>query len=276
MSITLTVDTTRYAALVRDLAKRTGRTVQKELKVAARGLCWELAKAMQPFGMDDKAKGQGESAIRRDLFGSGQKGLTSSTVRRFGIFKTLPDSIIANATEEESTTVQIFAKKNGEVYGTDKEHFMRNPSVGDLDAIHHSAFRDGRMSSVSAFDRTIGRWKFITRTVIPESKGVQILNMLVARVGFAKAGWATCARIIGDAANSTRDFPRWVKRHRDAPGEVEDRTDDPNQPTLTIVNNINYTRRVLSQQNMSIALKDAEYKLRARIQNAIDHPPKSS
>lgn len=274
MSITLNVDTSRFVALVREVARRTGRTVQKELKVAGRGLCWELSKATQPFGMDDKARGQGESAIRRDLFGSGQGGLTSSTIRRAGMFRTLPDGIMANATEEQSTTVQIFAKKNGEVYGTDRENFLRSPSVGDLDALHHGQFRDGRISSAKGYDRTIGRWKFISRTVIPQSAGTDLLNFLAARVGFAKAGWATCARLIGDAKNSTRDFPKWVKRHRDSPGQIDDKTDDPNHPTLGLTNGINYTSRVLSDQNIRIALKDAEFKLRKRIQNAIDHPPK--
>jgi len=257
--LTLSVDSSQVSGLLNQLADLTKKDFGELLRQEARLLAVELAKYTQPFGFDPKSKSQGEGAIKRDLFGGKQ---------RVGIFVMLADSIIDQALATgvyQGANVRLFVNKNGDVYGADKNDFWPNATMSQLASYHAEQFKNGVMSSAGSYTRDVGRWKFFTKKVIRQSTGEKYYNQLIKHVGFAKAGWSVCAAQLG----GTRGIPQWVTRHRKAPGRVEDNSNDPAKPSITLKNEIDFTRQVLSQAAEAKAVRDRVIKLEARVQAAI-------
>ena len=261
----ITLDKVDFSGLdqkLREISRLTKEVPADLIKQEARLLCVELTKYTQPFGLDGKAKQLGGNAIKSDLLGNvrGRPG----GQRSGGIFYVLPDSLAAKYTTEKDGNVRIFARKDGYVYGTEKDKFKTTASMQELEA-HHRSLRgpDGSVTQAGGKTRDIGRWKFIDRWVITQSQFDRYLKYIVQKVGYAKSGWATCAKKLG----GTRGIPAWVTRNQ-GPGTIIDNTAAP-EPSLTIRNETRYTSHVLSDSGVAGALKDREIKLTGRVKKIL-------
>jgi len=85
------------------------------------------------------------------------------------------------------------------------------------------------------------------RMTIMQADRAKLLAELKKRAGWAKAGWAKCAQLIGVTSNPLRGFPAWVKRHvAAAPGYVTDKTRSGWNPRVTFSNQVKYASSVIS------------------------------
>jgi hypothetical protein len=218
-------------------------------------LCLPLMKYTQPFGMNGKAKSLGEGAILRDLT---------------EVFYILPDELCAGRTIIHDNGiyegyVQIFAKKTGELFICPPENWH---VVDPIDSLHDYwqtlRTQDGRVRRNRNKLAQDGRVRIIQLWVITKSQGDQLWGMVSPKVGYAKNGWAQCAKKLG---RSNSEVPAWIKNH-DAPATVIDNTDKP-RPTLTLANEVNYTGRVLSESNKRAAIREREKLITLAIDRAV-------
>jgi len=242
------------SALLERIAKETKKDVKETIRSYARLLAVDLAFRTQPYGKGKSSRDKGEGAIVRDILG-GRK--------RRGILVAMDDAMIAAAIETGAYStgrIRLFVRKDGTVYGTDQQHFRPDASYEEIRQIHRSAFQNGRMTQAGGRTRDIGRWKFIEQLVTKKTTAERYIKAIQKRVGWAKAGWATCARLLG----GTRGIPQWVTRHRKAPGRITDNTADRN-PSVTLHNDVPYSREVLHRNAMSQAQRNVAKNIEKRL-----------
>jgi hypothetical protein len=254
MSLTVSVDTSGLEKKILEKSIAMKKSLGEALKEEGGLLAVSLVKYTQPFGTGNKAKAQGESAILRDVTEA---------------FYVLPDQLCSSVTVVRDGLYagyfQIFAKKNGTVFLTAQSTWHVPDSVEQLQA-HHNQLRnrDGRVRrDRNKIDRD-GALAIINLWVITQSQFAALMQILLPRVGFAKGGWATVARKLG---RSNSELPGWVKNHT-SPGSVIDNTDAA-QPSLTIINEVNYTGRVLSESAKKLAIQEREVKIGLAVDRAI-------
>jgi len=106
--------------------------------------------------------------------------------------------------------------------------------------------------------RSVQNTRKITKTM--ELVATSKLKRAQDRVGFAKSGWCGAMRELG----GDNDIPAWIKRNR-APGYAIIEPVGEYACKITLVNEVNYTGRVLSQSNKRAALREREVMIGARI-----------
>jgi len=112
------------------------------------------------------------------------------------------------------------------------------------------------------------------RTGRTKSRGIQLniankadlstyIEGVVKRVGISKAGWAECARQLRSVTkgSATRGIPGWVSKHPGS-GIVQDRTNDPKNPTVTLTNQTPWVDQILSASEQLNALNIVSNKMR--------------
>lgn len=255
----ITVDTSGLDAKVIRLAAFTGKTVEEAQIPEARLLGVQMARYTQPFDFGDSSKKLGEGAVERD-------------VRR--AFYVLPNDLVANPVMIKSGQyagwLRLFSTTAGVAYAVQSNNFRVQDSSQTLYR-HHQTLRNrsGNVPKKSGWIDQQARFVAINMWVISQSQFDDYLPFIQKEVGFAKGGWATAIADLG----GTRGLPGWVTRHKNkAPGRSIIKKGE--NPTVTIINDIDYTSQVLSQSGQRGAIRDAEFRLAKRIQNALDHPPK--
>lgn len=245
--ITVDVDMRALNSKLNRIRIATKEDVQKLLRQEGRLLAVELAKYTQPFGVEEAGKKQGEGAIRRD----------------YG--KVYPDA------EGEFVADKVKAKARPKDKEGAKQRYLKyvrggntNAAMKMLDDMDISDHASGKTANPSYHK---ARW---SRGVLKSGKSqiviqrrtvTKLLNIALKMVGFAKGGWAVCARQLG----GIRGIKSWVGRHKSAPGRVIDKSGDKKSPHITLINGINYTSQVLSQTSKSLAIKDRTIKLTERL-----------
>ncbi len=236
---------------LRQIAKITEEEPAKLIVQETRLLCVELAKYTQPFGFDDAAKKQGEAALERDyqtVYRDASKIYEELKLEN----KNLADGFWKAFQQRKwDRAAQILR---------DSKSLSRNAPIQPFDGgtAHKQRFTRGRLRGVAA------------SLVLQVQKGLKpFLAKEKGKVGFAKGGWANCAKQLG----GTRGIPAWVTRH-DTPASVIDNTDAAN-PSVTIRNEVNYTSQVLSATAARQALRDRETKLTERIRRIMGAKLKS-
>jgi len=231
-----------FERILKDYAEITQKTIPDAVVANARLLCVELARRTQPFGDKDSARLLGEKAITRDL-----RGGSLSSKKRAGIFGS------ADFSNEEGfawyatgPNVRLFITKDGRVYGTDKSYFRPDASQSDMRDWHKSKFRNGKMSAAGASSRDIGRWKFIEKMFVDKPTLDRYVDSQIKKVGWAKAGWAACAKELRRVTKGspTRGIPRFVTRHENFYSDTIDNSRDKDNPRVTIINKTPYIHQV--------------------------------
>lgn len=210
----------------------------------ARLLCVELARRTQPFGFSDGSKKAGEKAITRDLLGK-----SGGSKARAGLFSPISAVMDDAVFYKKSTNVRLFVSKDGNVYGTDRSHFLPDATESTLRSFHKKNFVNGRMSSAGGRTKNIGRWKFVDRLFVDAATLNNYLDTTLKKVGISKSGWASCASQLKkiNKGKLTASIPKWVLRHLEdfANGEVKDNTANKNNPTVSLTNKVPWTSDVI-------------------------------
>lgn len=120
----------------------------------------------------------------------------------------------------------------------------------------HKAARDakGRVPRRPAVTAYISNEESVARYVEKKQK----------LIGFAKSGWASCAKILG----GTRGLPGWVTRNK-GPGEVIDGSFHPEKPQIIIRNNVRYAGSLLPAGEMENAIRIQKEKFMKMVDYAL-------
>jgi hypothetical protein len=82
------------------------------------------------------------------------------------------------------------------------------------------------------------------------------------RIGYAKGGWAGCAREIGGiSGDGARGIPAYAKRHKGKNFSVSDRSSDKDEPYFTMTNSTPYIRKLLDTGSELTAMNIARERM---------------
>lgn len=156
-------------------------------------------------------------------------------------------------------TGQIKGRRGAQSLLEASSSVMAGLKISKLDPEIHRGQRNskGRVPG----QRSIGRFRQIVKNSDEIKKYVA---RRIKKVGFVKAGWAAAARALG----GTRGIPKWVIRHRGAPGIGQDNTNRETSPHVVIQNLVAYASEVLPAYRHAEALKIAEGRLLKSIETA--------
>jgi hypothetical protein len=235
----------KFEQIMKRYADARDVSIPDAVMINARLLCVELARRTQPFGLSDTAKKTGEMAITRDLLGKSGGGKS-----RAGLFAPISAVMDDAVFYKSSTNVRLFVSKDGNVYGTDRSHFLPDATENTLRAFHKKNFVNGRMSSAGGKTKNIGRWKFVDRLFVDADVLNSYLETTLKKVGIAKSGWASCASQLKkiNKGSLLSQLPNWVTRHLEdfKSGAVEDRTSNKNNPTVILTNKVPWASEVIN------------------------------
>jgi hypothetical protein len=170
------------------------------------------------------ARKAGEAAIAADLFSKRGRGLR-------GIFLILQPYQMN--LEGSANSVRLFAKKDGQVYGVERQDYRPNATISEMKEVHNRARvgSRGRPSKSGAYTRDVGRWKFIQRMAIGPKSAERYLKYVHSHVGRMKAGWLPAYAKVGG------EVPSWIDRHYSgATGFAFDMTHQPDKPFIRFGN----------------------------------------
>lgn len=154
------------------------------------------------------AKRQGENAILKDLMGGRRGNGGGKSNARFGIFEVMDDKLLSKVRPHQ-TTVRLFVKKDGTVYGCDTRFFKPNATIEDMETHHRQYFRNGRMTAAGGNTRDIGRWKFIDKMVVSKSAFNRFLKHQQKKVGLYASSMLAALGELGGSG-----VPAWISRHK--------------------------------------------------------------
>ncbi|PAW76822.1 MAG: hypothetical protein B9S32_13875 [Verrucomicrobia bacterium Tous-C9LFEB] len=215
----------------------SGQSIPEVLKKGARLAAVSLATATQPYGLGDDAKKMGQNAVSADI-----RKVYGSAAEIYG---------------------QLKSKNIHEARG-----FWKAFQGGDYPAAEKILRRVQLLDSSTSIDRfdqgTAHRSQRNNRGRVSGKPGSRPHVMIVQkwnnvkkysavvqkRVGFAKSGWAACARQLGN----TRGIPGWVTRNK-GPGFVIDHTSHADHPSIGLVNEVAYIASILSQSEVDKAIR---------------------
>lgn len=156
-----------------------------------------------------EAKDRGEIAITADLLGL--KAGRSKERRTAGVFVIMADDLLERNARiaKDGTTVRLFVKKDGTVYGCDKQFYRPKATVQEMYAYHQSmrSKKTGRVFTRGGATRDVGRWRFINQMVVSRTAYLRYERYIHKRVGMLAAGWKPAASAMGVR------LPRWIDRH---------------------------------------------------------------
>lgn len=214
-------------------AQLVERSMPSLLRRAGRLCAVSLATQTQPFGTGTDAQLLGQRAVVRDI--RKVYALPSD------VFPEFPNKQAAGAFWR-AVQAQDWARATG-ILRRDCPRF-RNLEIRPFDAgAAHRANRNnrGRISKSQSYIFIVQNADHLKAYINAEFK----------LVGFAKAGWAACARPLGGTAG----LPGWITRHK-APGRVEQRY-GKGAAEIVLVNQVTYASEVLSEAQKRVAVEIA-------------------
>lgn len=217
------------------------------LRKHARLLAVYLTARTQPFSVGDSgndAREKGEGAIRRDVR-TVVKDLETWSKNLHMRDKRLQDRLQTLLREGDLST---FKKIVGEAWQGLAIASRVDPKIVD------SARVRGRVPKKSKVKLLVLAAAAIDREIKRRSK----------KVGWAKGGWATCARQLG----GTRGIPGWVSRQK-APGRVLDQTSDKKNPSIRFSNEVSYINEVISPADVNRAYLELSRSMMKQLDIAI-------
>jgi len=227
--------------------QKVGRTLESLVKQEARGLAVELARNTRPFGFSEKAKQRGEGAVAGDI--NRVFAVPSDAYDNMRLLDpAAADRFWANIQNRR------FAKAEQALKSSNSN--WKNLSVGRLDPKLHQQSRTGRYANVKR--------KKPAQIVTSAKARDSYIAKIQKRVGFAKGTWINAAKAIG---GRVRGAAQWVTRHKQAPGTATVKTGD--QPSVTLVNNLDYIEQVTTAKGIELALQVAAGRLRKALSTSL-------
>ncbi len=237
------VDTSGADELFRKMGWTIKNSVPGFLRQEARLVAVELARRTQPFGADATTRVVGEVATSSDIYRVYTTPGKVYTDISNGANKTFWKAVKARQWNRASKILS----KAGNVF--------RSTPIQSFDGgSAHQQLRNnsGRISK--------------TQKPVMIVQNTQALKTYVksemAKVGFGKGGWATCAKALG----GIRGIPGWVSR-QNSPGQViENYKSEVSSVTMT--NQVPYATEILSESEKQNAIDIAKDRLAKSVKKA--------
>ena len=207
-----------FAPDLEDLIDRVGRLIAVSLATSA-----------VPYGISDKSRSVGESAVVRDIY------------RIYATPSQVYGEILRNGTRQQANGFYraIRGGNIGEARGILSQSAPRFglAEIGLFDggALHRARRNNrGRISPSQKVLLIVTNKTALRQYVLDE----------VNKVGFGKAGWGNCARAFKETG-ATRGLPQWVTRHRNAPAAVAKDGRVQGTMIVTMFNQVPYAQNLL-------------------------------
>lgn len=246
------------------------------LRSQARLLARDLAFQTQPFGKSRSSRLLGENAvskeIRRVYKAAGELGMSTRlaySIRNSpGTFSGLgrAENPTQNPDQAGRAFVWLVSKgKYGEArellrrVGVAEEEITTIP-IGKMDGgEEHQKARHGPRKKVSR-----NQWP---RRIVADKQIKTYIRKIQRNVGIVKAGWAAGAKML----RGTRGIPQWVTRNigRALGGTVIDQSNNPSRPTITLINNVPWIDKNLTEAQKDRAVKVQYQKMLEAIDKAL-------
>ncbi len=219
--------------------KERGLTLKNSLpglmRQAGRLAAVSLAFQTQPFGDDETSEAIGKVATISDIYRVyTTPGKAYSDISNVGAAKGFWKAASARQWNRASKILQ----KAGNI--------LRNTPIQPFDGgSSHRQLRNNR-GRISKSQKPV--------MIVQNTQALKTyVNTEMAKVGFGKGGWATCARALG----GIRGIPRWVHKHG-SPGAVIENYGTA-KTSITLINQVPYASAILSpsqkQEAVSIAVE---------------------
>lgn len=213
MTVTITTDNHALNRALNRVVLEVGADLGPTVKRSARLATVELAFRTQPYGKSAQVQAKGKAAVERDI-------------RRV---YTNPGFAYRRIKEKHLAALFWAVLQAGDI--REANAVLRRAGLPPLEAwddgAAHQAARDrGRVP-----DRTTP----IALTPAANKRLAAYIKKQQKNVGFAKGGFAACARLLG----GTRGIPGWVSRQK-SPGRVVDATNRRIDPYVLFENLVTY------------------------------------
>jgi hypothetical protein len=206
------------------------KSLPQLLRRAGRLCAVSLATSTQPYGIDSEAQLLGQRAVVRDI--RKVYALPSDAFPAFPNPK-------AGAAFWQAVSAADWPRASG-ILRRDCPKFA-NVELRAFDGgAAHKANRNNQGRIAKSQD-----YVFVVQNPA-ELKAY--INTEFKLVGYAKAGWAACARALGGVSG----LPGWITRHK-APGKVEERFGN-GVAEIVLVNQVRYATEVLSESQKKVAV----------------------
>lgn len=260
MKVTAKTDTRGALAKLERVGGSSRTVLEKVFRADAKGFVRDVIAITPPnTGKTNKdSQRRGERAIMTDLRG----GRRSAGTVRGGVIMPLADSLVSQAASSITGTgdsVRLFVKKDGTVYGTERQNFRPDATTETLHSHHQRYFKNGRMTSAGGRDRSIGRWKFVDKLIVRQSVYQAYLKEVFAKVGGLCAGFNAAARAL------SVPVPVWIRRHGERWSSVAIIA-SPQRWLVRITNKSKFGSQIDLQRRMDYVLQSG--KRQKRLANA--------
>jgi hypothetical protein len=231
-----------------------GEGMAKLVKEHARLLCVQLAYHTQPFAVGSnkdeqkKAYNQGSKRVEFDI---------EKVIRGGKKLEEIAEKIVNE--DIQKRMLELIAQKKWDAVG---KILAATKIIKAWDGKFEILKTPGAMKSVHsrARNKRSGRTKtprdalYIAAT---DAKLATYVRQASQRVGFAKAGWADCARklnaVKGDGA---RGIPAWAKKAKHGNnGSVIDLSGDKSNPRVALTNRVSYITNILTKMDVEKSIK---------------------
>lgn len=248
------VDASNLKEMLARFGEVTGKSMPQLVRAHARIACVELANRTQPFtggGKNGKeVLERGTKYLRKDLLKVTKDRASleekANNIHDAGLQKYLRAAIISG---DQLNIAGALVK-----VGTIKSIIDFRPVSGpsEMGEIHKN--RRSRRTGHALSTRPIYHYA---------AKGIDgYVKTIAKRLGYAKSGWAECARKIGGIkGDGARGIPAFAKRHKGNNAEVDDKTTSKANPHFTMTNTTFWTSKLLSERKQQEALNIAREKM---------------
>lgn len=191
-------------AMMKEYGHSAGDVMRRQMSIAS----GQLAKRYPP-----NTKKVGKLALTKDLLGGRKVAKKNTSV---GIFNTDKDEIAKYEAADYAglanlvPTATVIKTKTGAVYGVDNKLYRPNASNAEMRA-HHEKFKSqktGRVTTAGSYDHVIGRWKFVDKMYVKESRMRSYINERAKEIGKLKGGWSAGTK----EWKGSKTPPSWISK----------------------------------------------------------------
>jgi hypothetical protein len=254
----MTADTSSIEDMLEKYQQVSGRSVRDLVRAYARLACVQLANRTQAF---TTGPSDGPAALDRQ----------SKTVS-FDIKKVIKDKESLRERFEKSVQDEKIRDRLVKVLNAGRYDILAK-IMSNVGMIHSESDFNQIAGSSSAgpihkqYIRSNGKRK--GRTYSPPGKVFfstgdleGYITEVSKRIGYAKGGWAGCAREIGGiSGDGARGIPAYAKRHNGKNFSVTDRSNDKDEPHFTMTNSTPYIRKLLDKGQEMAAMNIARERM---------------
>ncbi len=233
----------------------SGRSVRDLVRAYARLACVQLANRTQAF---TTGPSDGPAALDRQ----------SKTVS-FDIKKVIKDKESLRERFEKSVQDEKIRDRLVKVLNAGRYDILAKIMVNigmihsESDFIKIAGVSSAKTAHTQHIKRKSGRTNLPPGKVYLSTGELEsYIEEVSKRIGYAKGGWAECAREIGGiSGDGARGIPAYAKRHKGKNFSVSDRSNDKDEPHFTMTNSTPYIRKLLDQRQEMAAMNIARERM---------------